>query len=88
MFQLNSAGNGIFENTVAVKGQMIVGSSNNPQAGAALEILSTTGALLLPRLSDAQEGGVTGVNGMMYYNTIDNAVKAYVGGNWKAVVVA
>jgi len=80
VFQLNDSGNGIFENTVAVKGQMIVGSSNNPQASAALEILSTTGALLLPRMTNDQKNGLTAVNGMVVYNTTSNKVQAYLGG--------
>lgn len=85
VFQLNNSGNGIFENDVAVKSQLIVGSSNNPAASAALEILSTTGALLLPRMTDGQRDALTGVDGMVVYNTTVSAVQARVSGAWTAL---
>ncbi len=53
---------------------------------AAFEIQSTSGSLLLPRLTTAQMNALTPVvNGMMIYNTDNNVVTAYENGVWVAV---
>lgn len=49
---------------------------------AKLEILSTTGALLLPRMTNAQRNALTAVNGMMIYNTTNTRIEAYENGAW------
>ncbi len=42
----------------------------------------TTGALILSRLTTTQQNALTGVNGMIIYNTSTNKVRAYAGGAW------
>lgn len=50
--------------------------------GAALEISSTNGALLLPRLTTTQRDALTPVAGMEIWNTTDVEIQAYNGTSW------
>lgn len=59
-----------------------VGLNSDPDAGAALDIVSTTGALILPRMTTTERNGITAVNGMLVYNTTTSKVQAYAGGSW------
>lgn len=52
---------------------------------ALLELDSTTGALLLSRMTEAQRDALTGVNGMMMYNSDTDKVNVYEGGAWAAI---
>lgn len=63
-------------------GQVVIGTGT-AESSAALEIESTTGVLLLSRLNDTQEGALTGVNGMMHYNSTDEVFKGYRNSNWR-----
>jgi hypothetical protein len=54
----------------------------SPATSAKLEIASTTGALLLPRLTTTQQNALTGVNGMILYNSSTNKFRGYAGGAW------
>lgn len=47
-----------------------------------LELIATTGALLLPRLTTTQQNALTAVNGMLIYNTSTNKFRGYAGGAW------
>ncbi|MCB0787203.1 MAG: hypothetical protein KDC02_23690, partial [Flavobacteriales bacterium] len=47
------------------------GNVNGPDPSAALEVASTTGAVLFPRLSTGQRDALTGTPGMVVYNTDD-----------------
>ncbi len=65
------------------------GGSNNigigtalPAISAKLEINSTTGALLLPRLTTTQRDALTAVNGMIIYNSTNNVIESYENGSW------
>lgn len=49
---------------------------------AALEVSSTTGALLIPRMTTTQRDALTAVNGMIVYNTTTNAFNFYEDGSW------
>jgi len=49
---------------------------------ALLELDSTTGALLLPRMTEAQRDALTAVNGMVIYSTDNNRIEAYENGAW------
>lgn len=49
---------------------------------AKLEISSTTGALLLPRMTTAQRDALTAVNGMLIYNSNTNKIEGYENGSW------
>jgi len=47
-----------------------------------LDITSTTGALIVPRMSTAQRDAMSGVNGMIIYNTTTNQFNFYENGAW------
>jgi len=49
---------------------------------AALEIQSTTGALLVSRMTTTQRSNLTAVNGMIIYDTTQNAFRKYENGAW------
>ena len=51
-------------------------------ASVGLEVQSTTKAFLLPRMTAAERGALTAVNGMMVYDTTNNAVYAYENSSW------
>lgn len=68
--------------TMIAETQMMVGQNATPAGSAALEISSTTGALLMPRMTTAQRDALTGVNGMVIYNSSTNLFEGYVSGAW------
>ena len=49
---------------------------------AGVTITTTTGALLLPRLTTTQRNALTAANGMIIYNTTDSKFQGYAGGAW------
>lgn len=53
-----------------------------PAASARLEISTTTGALLVSRMTTAQRNALTAVNGMIIYNSDNNRLEAYENGAW------
>jgi hypothetical protein len=55
---------------------------DNQPVSAALEINSTLGALLIPRMTNAQRDDLTDVDGMMVYSTDDSAFNLRTGGTW------
>jgi hypothetical protein len=69
-------------NTLIAESQLMVGQNATPAASAALEISSTTGALLMPRMSTAQRNALTGVNGMVIYNSSTDRFEGYCAGSW------
>ena len=68
--QMRHAGPGIFGTNAAVT------------ASTALEVRSTTGAFLLPRMTTTQRNALTAANGMVIYNTTTGVVEAREGGAW------
>lgn len=63
-------------------GRMVIGGTA-PAASAALEVRSTTGGLLLPRLTTTQRDALsTPVNGLLIYNTTTGKIQARAGGSW------
>lgn len=66
-------------------GNVGVGSST-PSASAALDINSTTGALLLPRMTTTERNALAAVNGMLIYNTTDNKFQGYENGAWANLI--
>ncbi|KKN71966.1 hypothetical protein LCGC14_0416120 [marine sediment metagenome] len=61
----------------------IGGGYNTPLTeDALLELYSNNGALLITRLTTAQRDAVTGVNGMIVYNSTTNAFDFYENGAW------
>ncbi|KKM89751.1 hypothetical protein LCGC14_1245460, partial [marine sediment metagenome] len=57
----------------------------SPTTSAKLEIDSTTGALLFPRMTTTQRNALTAVNGMQIYNSTDNQMQGYINGSWTAM---
>lgn len=58
--------------------------TNTPNASAKLDITSTTGSLLIPRMTTAQRNALAAVNGMGIYNTTTNQFEKYEAGAWVA----
>jgi hypothetical protein len=48
----------------------------------ALDVYSTTGALIVPRMSTTQRDALTSINGMIIYNTTTNQFNFYENGAW------
>ena len=67
--------------SVLSDGRVGIGTSA-PATSAAVEISSTTGALLLPRLTTAQRDALTAVDGMTYYNSDTAKAQIRAGGAW------
>lgn len=64
------------------EGQVTMGADATPAASAALDISTTTGALLVPRMTTTQRDALTAANGMIVYNTTTGAFNFYEGGAW------
>lgn len=58
--------------------------TSTPNTSAKLDINSTVGALLLPRMSTTQRNALTATNGMGIYNTTANQMEKYEAGAWVA----
>jgi len=81
----------VSSNTVAnafvVKSAGNIGvNTGTPAASALLDLTSTTGALLVPRMNTAQETALTAVNGMIIYNSQTNKFRGYENGTWVNLV--
>lgn len=63
---------------------LLIGANAAAATSAILELQSTTGALLLPRMTTAQRDALTAVDGMMVYNTTTGAMNKRQGGAWVA----
>lgn len=61
------------------------GSSFSLDPFAILDLQSTTGALLVPRMSSAQKTALTPQEGMIVYDTDDVAIEGYMGGTWTSL---
>jgi len=59
-----------------------VGIGTSPSDSALLDLSSTTGALLIPRMTTTQRDALTAANGMDIYNTTDNEFQRYENGAW------
>lgn len=83
------AGNAIYlqeDGTVVANvkdGKMAIGQSTTAAAASALlELDSTTGALLITRMTSTQRDALTASNGMQIYNTTTDKFQGYAGGAW------
>jgi hypothetical protein len=61
-------------------GRVGIGTTN-PQG--ALDVSSTTGAFIVPRMTTTQRDALTAVNGMIIYNTTNNKFNFYENGVWE-----
>ncbi|MCC7029054.1 MAG: tail fiber domain-containing protein [Chitinophagaceae bacterium] len=52
--------------------------TNSPHAGAALDITSTTGSVLMPRMNTAQRNLISATPGMMIYNTDAGKLQSFL----------
>ncbi len=66
-------------NVVDSDGHVGIGTFS-PQG--ALDVSSTTGAFIVPRMTTAQRDALTAVNGMIIYNTTANQFNFYENGAW------
>jgi hypothetical protein len=67
---------------VTTAGSVGIGTTS-PNANAALEIVSTTKGLLLPRLTTLQRDAMSSTPaGLVIFNTTDGKVQAYTGSAW------
>ncbi len=57
-----------------------------PNANALLDLTSTTGALLLTRLTTTQRDALTPVDGMLIYNSTTNSFQGYQAGSWQNLI--
>lgn len=62
-------------------GVMGIGT-DSPATSAALDIVSTTGALVMPRMSTTERDALTAVDGMVIYNTTVSGFQGRAAGSW------
>lgn len=65
-------------------GRMTFGAAAAPATSALLDLSSTTGALLLPRMTTTERDALTAANGMAIYNTTTTAVEFRQNGAWSS----
>ncbi|MFO0399164.1 MAG: fibrinogen-like YCDxxxxGGGW domain-containing protein, partial [Sphingobacteriia bacterium] len=71
----------------SVTGRLAVGTTT-PVAGAALQVNSTTGGFLPPRMNDLQRNAIPAASladGMVIFNTDADCLQFYQAGNWETV---
>jgi hypothetical protein len=68
--------------TTCIVGDLAYGS----QVSTALEVQSTTQALLLSRMTTTQRDLMTPLNGMLIYNTTTNKFEGYENGSWTSLI--
>ena len=73
--------NGIF---ILSNGNVGVGTQS-VTTSTLVNLSSTTGALLITRMTTAQRNALTPINGMIIYNTTDNQFNLYENGSWAVV---
>lgn len=75
---------GFFLVTTSMLAQKGVGiNTSNIDDGSALQIESTTGALVIPRMTDVEMGNIVDVlDGAFVFNTTDNKLYIRISGSW------
>lgn len=72
---------------VGAKEGMLIGTggmstNSEPVASAALEVQSTTGAFIPPKMTSTQRDALTATDGMVIYNTTTNKLQTRAAGSW------
>jgi hypothetical protein len=62
-----------------------IGANQAPATSAILDLVSTTGALLPPRMTTTQRDALTATDGMILYNTTTGALNYRKAGAWVAI---
>jgi len=72
------------ESTGSGGGYWSIGQSDDgfSSGGGALDVNSTSGALIVPRMTTTQRDALTPLNGMIIYNTTNNQFNFYENGAW------
>ena len=65
-----------------VNGTTMQGEANLTFDGSTLNVSSTTGGVVIPRMTTTQRNAISATNGTMIYNTTDNAFQFYQNGSW------
>jgi hypothetical protein len=81
LFGASGAEEILHDGFISIKPSM-VGNSDTISDSAILELYATNGALILPRLTEAQRDGLTPSAGMLIYNSEANEVEQYNGTAW------
>ena len=81
----NAADNRIL---TGVNATTINGEANLTFDGNTLEVASTTGGVLFPRMTNTQRNATSPANGTMIYNTSTGKFNFYENGNWVALEVS
>ncbi len=68
-----------------ILGNIVVGKTT-ATASAALDLDSTVGSLLIPRMSTTQRDALTPLNGMQIYNSTLNKFQGYENGAWTSLI--
>ena len=58
-------------------------STSNLTVTGPLTVTTTTGAVILPRMTTTQRNALTAAAGMMVYNTTDSKFQGYDGSAWR-----
>ena len=80
-FSIYSIGLGANAMTILANGNVGIGTTS-PATSGLLDLTSTTGALILTRMTTTQRNAMTAVNGMLIYNTTTATIQGYQGGAW------
>lgn len=84
LFSLNVNAAKYFDD-VRVTDSVLVGSITTTATNAAIEILSTTGGLLLPRMTTAERDALGAGAGMLVFNTDTQELNAFGSSSWGAL---
>jgi hypothetical protein len=70
--------------TLTGSGKMSLGTGT-PSNSAILELQSTTSGVLIPRMTTTDKNNITGVNGLMVYDTTLNKLCIFENSSWRTV---
>ncbi len=74
------------DSTVTIKAQRVGIGTNSPDEAAVLDIVSTSGGVLFPRMTTAQRDSIESPsNGLVIFNLTTNCLEIYIGKSWYPV---